>query len=204
MLLHLIQVYSSPKIDLVVPVSTPETPNVEAQKVIVTADVHAIPVQSSDLVVEVDDNVINTMLQFPMITNNCEDIISLPVSFDNGEIIEEMPDLGTAQLEEILVPNPAWNAEYKSIFLPHMKANPPAKKRNSSATLSRILTSSEIINAKKEQEENKIQKAEAVEERKARAKQRAEERKAKAEQIKIAKLLKQEKQKCLRSLAKKR
>ena len=65
------------------------------------------------------------------------------------------------------MPNPAWNAECESIFLPDMKANSPAKKRNSSATLSRSLTSSEIINAKKEQEENQIQKAEAAEERNA-------------------------------------
>ena len=40
-----------PKNDLVVPISTPETPNLDAQKVVVTADVYAIPVQNSDLVV---------------------------------------------------------------------------------------------------------------------------------------------------------
>ena len=168
-------------------ITSPQTSPLDLNQVTVIADIHAIPCQNNEMQMEVDDNLGNTVLQFPIINEDGQQIITLPVSFDNV-ITEEtpaLPDLSSAQLEEVLLPSPAWNAECESIFLPDMKVTPPTKKkRESSATLSRILTSSDIINEKKEKEEIKIQKAKAT-----------EERKAKAEQRKLAKLQKVKKEK---------
>ena len=74
-----------------------------------------------------------------------------------------------------------WNADCEAMFLPENKSNTVATKqrKTSHATMSRILTSSEIINEKREKEELKIKKAKA-----------AEERKIKAEERKLAKMLK--------------
>ena len=129
------------------------------------------------------------ILEFPLISDNGQEILSLPVSFDNTEIVysQDIPDLASATLEEI-TPSPYWNADCEAMFLPQSKTDTVVTKqrKSSNATMSRILTSSEVINVKKEKEKLKIQKAKAAEERK----RKAEERKVKAEEKKHAKMMK--------------
>ena len=166
---------------------SPQISNLDSTQMTVIADVHVIPAQSDQVQMEVDENLSGTVLEFTIMNEEGQQIITLPVCFDNVNTEENsvLLDLSSAQLEEVLLPGPAWNAECESIFLPDMRISPSTKKKGeSSATLSRILTSSDIINEKKEKEEIKIQKAKA-----------AEERKAKAEQRKNAKLQKVKKEK---------
>ena len=161
---------------------SPQISNLDSTQMTVIADVHVMPSQSDQVQMEVDENLSGTVLEFPIMNEEGQQIITLPVCFDNVNTGENsvLSDLSSAQMEEVLLPSPAWNAVCESIFLPDMRISPSTKKkRESSATLSRILTSSDIINEKKEKKETKIQKAKA-----------AEKRKAKAEQRKIAKLQK--------------
>ena len=166
---------------------SPQISNLDSTQMTVIADVHVIPSQSNQVQMEVDENLSGTVLEFPIINEEGQQIITLPVSFENVNTEENsaLPDLSSAQLEEVLLPSPAWNAECESIFLPDMRISPSTKKkRESSATLSRILTSSDIINEKKEKEEIKIQKAKAAEERKAKAEQRKIARNQKVKKVK--------------------
>ena len=90
--------------------------------------------------------------------------------------------LGKAQVEDL--PSELWTSDLESLFLPKEAPAVVAPiRRKSFATSSRILTSSEIIQAKKEKEILKEQKAiEAIE-----RKVRAEERKQIAEHKRQAK-----------------
>ena len=144
------------------------------------ADIH-VPPSEKPSIVDADEE--GCILEFPVISDNGQEMLSLPVSFDNNiEIVysQDIPDLANATLEEI-TPSPYWNADCEAMFLPENKSNTVATKqrKTSYATMSRILTSSEIINEKREKEELKIKKAKA-----------AEERKIKAEERKLAKMLK--------------
>ena len=173
---------SIPSTESVAATSTTEQSNVTT----VVAEIHAMPSEPPP-VFNTDEE--GCILEFPLISDSGQEILSLPVSFDNTEIVysQDIPDLASATLEEI-TPSPYWNADCEAMFLPQSKTDTVVTKqrKSSNATMSRILTSSEVINVKKEKEKLKIQKAKAAEERK----RKAEERKVKAEEKKHAKMMK--------------
>ena len=99
----------------------------------------------------------------------------------------EFNNITLEETEEVALASDLWNSELEVIFL-SKKGVPSERKIKSNASASRFLTSSEIIQVKREKEELKEQKAKASEERKVRA----QERKLKAEQKKLAMLAKRE------------
>ena len=116
--------------------------------------------------------------------------VTLPVAFDGTN---EHPDLSNVSLTEVEsndvgLPSEIWNADVEALFLPE-KGSPKMVTKKSNAASSRILTSSEILQAKAQQKLLKEQKAIAAEERK----KRAQERKLKAEEKRKAKAAKMEK-----------
>ncbi len=84
-----------------------------------------------------------------------------------------------------ILPSEFWNSDLETIFLPSQDRKNIGPKK-SYATSSRILTSTEIIEAKREKVQKKEQKAKEAEERKVRA----QERKKAAEEKRQAKLAK--------------
>ena len=127
-------------------------------------------------------------LELPILgEDGTETNVTLPVSFESTS---EDPDLSNVSLTEVEsndvgLPSEIWNAEVEALFLPET-GSPKVVKKKSNASSSRILTSSEILQAKAGQKLLKERKAQAAEERKIRA----QERKLKAEENKRAKALK--------------
>ena len=154
-------------------------------QIIVTAEVHQ---ESSG-----SPSDIPVTLELPILVDENTEIITLPVSFADHEQEHIPSDLSNVVLEEIEgidtdIPTEYWNVNVESMFLPEVGTPVTKTKTKSSASSSRILTSPEIIQAKKEMIELKESKAKAALERKARA----QERKKKAQEKKMAKLIKQE------------
>ena len=83
--------------------------------------------------------------------------LTLPVSFDSvGQlVVDDTLDLNNANLEEVDGTDigELWNSDIESIFLPKTGSLVNTKKK-SSASASRILTSPEIIQARKEKGRN--------------------------------------------------
>ena len=129
-------------------------------------------------------------LDFPVLVDGDEQTLPLPVIFqDEGLQENETPDLGNVSLTEVTteeLPSDVWNSDLDAIFLPQ-SSKVAQVSRNKNAGNSRILTSDEIIQAKKEKEVLKEQKAKAAEERKIRAEERKKIAAAK-KQAKIAKI----------------
>lgn len=134
-------------------------------------------------------------LDLPILVDEGTKILSLPVGFDNENLLQDSsvpPDFSGVTLEEVKeadfdLPSNYWNTDVESIFLPKIEPPVPSKKRIG-ASSSRILTSPEIIKAKREMAELKEKKAKAALERKAKA----EERKLIAQEKKQAKARKVE------------
>ena len=114
-------------------------------------------------------------LDFPVLVDGDEQTLPLPVIFqDQGLQENETPDLGNVSLTEVSteeLPSDVWNSDLDAIFLPQ-SSKVAQVSRNKNAGNSRILTSDEIIQAKKEKEVLKEQKAKTAEERKIRAEER--------------------------------
>ena len=117
----------------------------------------------------------NITLDFPVLVDGNVQNLPMPVVFqDEGLQENETPDLGNVSLTEVSseeLPSEVWNSDLDAILLP--QSNKVAQvSKNKNASNSRILTSDEIIQAKKEKEVLKEQKAKAAEERKIRAAER--------------------------------
>ena len=100
---------------------------------------------------------------------------------ENSDIDLENMSLVETDISDL--PSELWTSDLESLFLPKGATETPSVRRKSSATSSRILTSNEVIQAKKEKEEQKEKKAKEAIERKARV----AERKKKAEEKRQAK-----------------
>ena len=114
----------------------------------------------------------------------------MPVFFGEGSQSNiasddlDLENISLVEAQDTDLPSELWTSELESLFLPAGFTEVPPVKKKSSATSSRILTSSEVIQAKKEKEELKEQKAKEAIERK----KRDEERKKIAEEKRQAKL----------------
>ena len=150
----------------------------QANTYTVVADIHIPPQPQSHSGVTLD---------LPVLVEGEMETVSLPVSFEDLHT-DEIPDLGDVTLKEVnteQLPSEVWNSELDAIFLPE-ETTVPQVPRKSNASSSRILTSCEIIQAKKEKEELKEQKAKAAEERKVRVAERKKVAEAKR-QARLAK-----------------
>ena len=109
----------------------------------------------------------STTFDLPVYVEGDVQTMSLPVIFEDLQI-DEMPNIGDLTLKEVSaeeLPSELWNSEVNAMFLPQ-ESSAPQVANESNASASRILTSSEIIQAKREKEQIKEKKAKAVEERK--------------------------------------
>ena len=158
----------------------------QGQVIEVAAEIHAPPVTPVS-------NETEFILEFPIQNEDGnQQTLTLPVCFGEGSQPSDASDgldLGNVSLveaQDIDLPSELWTSDLESIFLPEGVTEMPPVKRKSSATSNRILTSSEVIQAKKEKEELKEQKAKEAIARKIRA----EERKKIAEEKRQAKIAK--------------
>ena len=136
-------------------------------QIIVTAEVHQ----------ESSGSPSGTTLELPILVDESTEIITLPVCFADQDQEHIPSDLSNVVLEEIEgidtdILTEYWNANIESMFLPEVGTPVTNPKTKSGASSSRILTSPEIIQAKKEMMELKENKAKAALERKARAQER--------------------------------
>ena len=98
-----------------------------------------------------DDSTTYTF-EFPYVAEGGVQTLELPVIFDNEQSAENL-DLSAAKLEEVRgedleLPSEFWNSEC-AIFLPKReKTKVVVEKKKSKASVSRILTSDEVIQAK--------------------------------------------------------
>ena len=156
----------------------------QAQVIEVAAEIHAPPL--SPVLNETE-----FVLEFPIQNEDGDQqTLNLPVFFgeDSQSSVTsdglDLENISLVEAQDTDLPSELWTSDLESMFLPAGATEVPPVKKKSSATSSRILTSSEVIQAKKEKEEMKEQKAkEAIEKKK-----RAEERKKIAEKKRQTKL----------------
>ena len=141
---------------------------------LVTAELHSAPIT----------------LDLPIMVNEGTEIVSLPVCLQHENEAQEaiaMTDLSAVALQEVEetdigFPSEYWNMDVEAMSLCKVET-PVNTKKKVGLSSSRILTSTEVIQAKKDMAELKEKKAQAAQERKARA----EERKLKAQEKKNSK-----------------
>ena len=155
----------------------------EGQVVQVAAEVHAPPINSIQNEKEI-------VLEFPFQNENGDQqTLTLPVCIsDEGIMPVENSDIDLENMSLVEtdisdLPSELWTSDLESLFLLKGATETPSVRRKSSATSSRILTSNEVIQAKKEKEEQKEKKAKEAIERKVHV----AERKKKAEEKQQAK-----------------
>ena len=134
-------------------------PDCEGQVIQVAAEVHAPPINSIQNEKEI-------VLEFPFQNENGDQqTLTLPVCIsDEGIMPVENSDIDLENMSLVEtdisdLPSELWTSDLESLFLPKGATETPSVRRKSSATSSRILTSNEVIQAKKEKEEQKEKKA---------------------------------------------
>ena len=138
-----------------------DIPSSQDQNIEVVADLYWPPANKPES---------SVTLELPILDDRGIHTITLPVSFDNGNlsVLNEMPNLNNISWMEIKSQDIGMpGQELEVIFLPE-KSNSLEGRKKCIASNSTILASPEIIQAKKEKELLKKQKARAVEERKVR------------------------------------
>ena len=128
-------------------------------------------------------------LELPILNESGIQTFTLPVSYDNQEepLVDkiELKNITFEETNKVLTD--LCNSELETIFF-SKKGVPSQNKRKGNATVSRILTFSEMIQVKQEKEQLKEAKAEVAKERKVRT----HDRRLKGEKKILAKLVKKE------------